>query len=307
MTHFEEKALASSPIHPVCWFRKVDDTFVILRKDQDSTSLLQHLNTENPRIKFTMETENGNKLPFVDVLVSRDPCNNKIETAVYRKPTHSDQYIHFNSNHPPKIKPGVTSTLTRRAKNICSSNDDIQQELSHLQHVFTNFNQYPYNLVKRTISTTLQDNPKLTKQESAPIRITIPYIGKTCHQISRLLKHQAGIDTIFSGSPTLRTILQANGRNLPFSMQPPKRVIYKINCECGDSYIGETSRPVDTRIKEHKSSTAKVDSKSALSTINKNSPVITSCSTNSKSCQPQTRTSQKGNCWKQPKSGATNL
>ncbi|XP_067667632.1 uncharacterized protein [Haliotis asinina] len=76
---------------------------------------------------------------------------------------------------------------------------------------------------------------------------------------------QSGIDTIFSGSPTLRTILQANGRNLSSSMQPPKGVIYKIICECGVSYIGETSHPVDTHIIEHKSSTAKADSKSALS------------------------------------------
>ncbi len=48
-------------------------------------------------------------------------------------------------------------------------------------------------------------------------------------------------------------------------MQPQKRVIYKIYCECGDSYIGETSHPVDIHIKEHETSTAKADSKSALS------------------------------------------
>ena len=29
-------------------------------------------------------------------------------------------------------------------------------------------------------------------------------------------------------------------------------VVYKIGCICGDVYIGETSRPLNTRIKEHK-------------------------------------------------------
>ncbi|XP_067670863.1 uncharacterized protein [Haliotis asinina] len=221
-----------------------------------------------------MEMENDNKLPFLDALVSRDPCNNKIKTTVYRKPTYSDQYIHFNSNHPTKTKSGVISTLTKCAKNICSSSDDLEQELSHLQHVF---NQYPSNLVKRTISTTLQDNPKLTKKETAPIKITLPYTGKTSHKISRLLKHQARIDTIFSGSATLRTIVQANGRNPPSSMQPPKGVIYKINCECGDSNIGETSRPTDTNIKEHKSSKAKAETANQpFQIINKNAPLIES-------------------------------
>ncbi|XP_046555651.1 uncharacterized protein LOC124264915 [Haliotis rubra] len=110
MTHFEEEALASSPIQPVCWYRKVGDIFVVLRKDQDPTSLLQHLNTQHSRIKFTMETENDNKLPFLDVLISRDPCN-KIQTAVNRKPTHSDQNIHFNSKPTPKKNPTKQPSL----------------------------------------------------------------------------------------------------------------------------------------------------------------------------------------------------
>ena len=29
-------------------------------------------------------------------------------------------------------------------------------------------------------------------------------------------------------------------------------VVYKVGCICGDVYIGETSRPMSTRIKEHK-------------------------------------------------------
>ncbi|XP_071099207.1 uncharacterized protein [Haliotis cracherodii] len=44
MTHFEQQALTTSPIQPICWYRKVDDTFVILKQDQDPTLLLQHLN-----------------------------------------------------------------------------------------------------------------------------------------------------------------------------------------------------------------------------------------------------------------------
>ncbi|XP_046550408.1 uncharacterized protein LOC124260192 [Haliotis rubra] len=216
MTHFEEQALASSPTQPVCWYRKVDDTFVILRKDQDPTSLLQHLNTQHPRIKFTMETERDSALPFLDVHVSRDPCK-KIQTKVYRKPTHSDQYIHFNSNHPPKTKSGVISTLTKRAKNICSSNHDLEHELNHLQHVSTSLNKYPTNLVMRAISTTLHDKPKLTKPESTPIRITLPYIGKTSHQISRLLNHQA------ASTPSPLAVLPSGPSSKPMAATyPPK-------------------------------------------------------------------------------------
>ncbi|XP_067668190.1 uncharacterized protein [Haliotis asinina] len=55
MTSFEHQALSSSLIKPTCWFRKVDDTFVILPQANDPSALLQHLNQQHPRIQFTFE------------------------------------------------------------------------------------------------------------------------------------------------------------------------------------------------------------------------------------------------------------
>ena len=31
----------------------------------------------------------------------------------------------------------------------------------------------------------------------------------------------------------------------------PKGCVYKINCDCGQSYIGQSCRPLSVRIKEH--------------------------------------------------------
>jgi hypothetical protein len=72
MSHFEELALDSSTYKPSCWFRYVDDTFVIwphgLNTLQD---FLLHLNSIRPSIKFTMEIEVNNSIPFLDVLVTK--------------------------------------------------------------------------------------------------------------------------------------------------------------------------------------------------------------------------------------------
>ncbi|XP_067674987.1 ligand-gated ion channel 4-like [Haliotis asinina] len=225
---------------PPKWiYRKVDDTFVVLQPEQDPIQLLAHLNELYPRIKFTIETEHKNQLPFLNVLVFRTPCN-QLQTSVYRKPTHTDQYIHYKSNHPPKVKTGVISTLTRRAKNICSTN--LHEEIEHLRKVFVERNQYPPETVNRTIETTLATPTKRPKPASAPIKISIPYVGKISHHISRLLKQQANVDTTFSASPSLNNVLNANGRKQPtVNSNNPKCVIYKINCDCGQSYIGETS------------------------------------------------------------------
>ena len=148
--------------------------------------------------------------------------------------------------------------------NICS--DNLKSEINHLKAVFVGQNHYPHQLVNRTISATLSPSPKTVKYEAAPIRISIPYIGKPSHQISRLLKRQVGIDTTFSTSTTLNNLLKANGRNQGNNKHiNPKGVVYKVDCDCGESYIGETSRPISTRIKEHKTSTEKSDNKSAIS------------------------------------------
>ncbi|XP_071083943.1 uncharacterized protein [Haliotis cracherodii] len=125
MTHFEQQALTTSPIQPICWYRKVDDTFVIIKQDQDPTLLLQHLNQQHPRVQFTIETEKDNQLPFLDVLVCRNSAN-RIQTSVYRKPTHTDQYIHFNSNHPLRTKTGTISTLTKRAINLSPADPNLR-------------------------------------------------------------------------------------------------------------------------------------------------------------------------------------
>ena len=47
------------------WKRYVDDTFTILKRN-NVEDLLQHRNTQQPTIRFTMESENDNTIPFLD-------------------------------------------------------------------------------------------------------------------------------------------------------------------------------------------------------------------------------------------------
>ena len=38
--------------------------------------------------------------------------------TVYRKPTHMDRYLHFNSHHPTDVKKGLVRCLYDCARNI---------------------------------------------------------------------------------------------------------------------------------------------------------------------------------------------
>ena len=91
MEIFKEQA----PCKPKIWKRHVDDTFTILNRDKVD-DFLQHLNSQQPSIRFTMETENNSKIAFLDTLVCRE-LDGRLTTSVYRKPTHTDQYLAYHT------------------------------------------------------------------------------------------------------------------------------------------------------------------------------------------------------------------
>jgi hypothetical protein len=45
----------------------------------------------------------------------------------------------------------------------------------------------------------------------------------------------------------------------PKGKSKEKDLIYKIPCECGAKYIGETGRPLDIRVSEHRRNLLKLD------------------------------------------------
>ncbi|XP_060534544.1 uncharacterized protein LOC132706961 [Cylas formicarius] len=91
MEKFEQQALNTAQKKPKCWFRYVDDTFVIWSHGEKELQIfLAHLKSINNKIKFTMETEKDGRLAFLDVQVERRP-NGKLGHKVYRKPTHTER------------------------------------------------------------------------------------------------------------------------------------------------------------------------------------------------------------------------
>ena len=76
------------------WLSHVYDTFTAVYKDEID-NVHDNLNEENADIQFCKEIEQNGKLSFLDCLASRD--NNEVQTTVYRKPTHTDSWLHESS------------------------------------------------------------------------------------------------------------------------------------------------------------------------------------------------------------------
>ena len=111
MEHIKQIAITSAPHPPLWWYRYVDDTHCKLNREH-AREFTDHLNSIDPEIQFMVESENNGALAFLDTnTIRRDGSSLKI--TIYRKPTYTDQYLHWQSNHPAQHKLSVVASLHR--------------------------------------------------------------------------------------------------------------------------------------------------------------------------------------------------
>ena len=129
MEHLEQLAISTAPHPPLWWYRYVDDTHIKIKK-QYAQEFTDHINSIDPDIKFTTEEEENRSLAFLDTLTVIKPDGN-LDIKIYRKPTHTDQYLNFSSNHPVQQKLGVIQTLYHRANTVITNPTDVVEEKDH--------------------------------------------------------------------------------------------------------------------------------------------------------------------------------
>ena len=155
--------------HLSCWRRYVDDT-ICFNKNKSVEHILSTLNNFHSSIKFTYETESGYKSSFLDVQLL--PTGDNIETCVFRKPTKTDIYFHWNSFAPFQWKYSTLKTLAYRAYIVCSDNQHLESELNYLRKVFHNFNSYPHWFITKVVNEVKNDFNKQTVPTTPHIETT---------------------------------------------------------------------------------------------------------------------------------------
>lgn len=98
--------------------RYVDDTFATFSSQNKIKIYLRHLNNLQPTLKFKMEVENKNTLPFLGVLLAKSYIS--FVTSLYRNPTFTGLYLRWDSFSPKSRKINPIKTLNHRALMICS-------------------------------------------------------------------------------------------------------------------------------------------------------------------------------------------
>ena len=150
MTELEKTLLPGIYIHYIkFWRRYVDDTISYV-KIGSIKHVLCLLNSFDENIQFTSESESKGTLPFLDLLLCRN--GRELTTTVYRKKTNNDIYLNWAAFVPVSWKRGTLRTLVQRAYLVCSTETYLKEELTHLEKVFIEKNNYPKYVIKQVFT-----------------------------------------------------------------------------------------------------------------------------------------------------------
>ena len=221
---YEGKALEAYQYPPKYWY--VDDALAVITTAHiEPFTQHHHLNAQHTSIQWASVLEADGKLPMLDTLTTR-MTDGSLKFSVYRKPTHTDQYLQFQSHQPMEHKMGVIRTLTHRADTIISDPQDKEREIKHLQKVLSvaGYSKWAWQAPGRK---KIRPHSRNTDCDRAKGHVILPDIGGMMEPISRLIR-KSGVAAHAKPHTTIRSILVApKDKDHP---QDKCGVVYQLTC-----------------------------------------------------------------------------
>ena len=257
MGFYEGKWLESYPSRGPSYYRRyVDDIFAVFDSKDDAFSFFDYLNSRHPNITFTIECENDHSLPFLDVNVSFK--DGFLVSSVYRKPTFTGLMMNYFSFVPSCYKNGLVRTLIDRAFKINNQWSFFHKDLKRLRSILCR-NLFPPKQIDKLIMTyinnTFSEKTKKATENTDCRYFKLPFIGKyssVSKNKVRLLVEK------FCKNINVKLIFSTCKISEYFSTKDKvpnhllSMVVYKFVCaNCNVCYVGETTRHLTTRVKEH--------------------------------------------------------
>lgn len=178
-----------------------------------------------------------------------------IEFDWYFKPSFSGRFFNFLSQHPICRKRGIIYCLVDKVfklshpKFLQKNLDSIIKLLLNndylLEFIFSNIR----NRIKYLIQTNKFSVP-VSSCSKQPSFFTVAYINNIVERFIPLAKN---LDKSIAYTVTNKLNRIIKNQKDPLPAQKLSNVVYKINCgDCDASYVGQTGRQLNTRIKEHR-------------------------------------------------------
>jgi hypothetical protein len=241
----------------VCWFRFVDDIFLLLQSECDDVALLHYMNSLHPNIEFTMEQPNSHgKIAFLDVLVHQkfNDVSNAFEfpSEIYRKASYSGVLLNWSSLIVVIYKIAMIVSMFHRAWCICQYDEKLfSVEVANIFQILK-LNGYPSRVIHKglkqfnkkykvnlntssdneRISSKVDDNLVIPDDNTRFVCLKLPYYNDGMVDFRRRM-----IDLVKEYYPSvmLRVVFQSPTKIrqfFPIKDKIPKplrhRVVYKL-------------------------------------------------------------------------------
>ncbi|XP_062714162.1 uncharacterized protein LOC134290945 [Aedes albopictus] len=238
---------------PLPFIRKfVDDLITAI-----PLSRLQHVidtfNSYDIHIQFTYEMEVDNKLPYLDMLLTRH-SNQNVTTSWYQKPIASGRFLQYQSFHPLGQKLNVAQNFARRVNQL-STNLDEQSKRKIVDDQLK-LNGYPKPLRSRIINRMNERNTNRSIQHSVQnleyTYLSIPNIPHLSNMIDRVIRRE--YTQVRLAKYNVRKVNNMFSKvKDPVPQESQSNVIYRVPCSnCEASYVGMTTNRLRTRMSGHK-------------------------------------------------------
>ena len=145
-------------------------------------------------------------------MVVKPEADGTLSITVYRKPTHTDQYLQWHSHHHTSAKFSVICTLSHRATTVCSNPELLQQEKDHLRKGLTKC-KYP--------KWALDKAEKRLNRSTSEVIDGVNNQGTTAPQLSPM-KLKLGVTLSY---PTHKVFVKASKRSVvDMALKPTSKV-----------------------------------------------------------------------------------
>jgi hypothetical protein len=193
--------------------------------------------------------EQHRKLAFLDTLTHR-LRSGETKTTIYRKATHTDQYLDFQSNHHIKQKIGIINTFKHRIKTLITKERDKKKELAHVKKALKRCG-HPNWALNRPSKEKREKEERVERRG----KVFLPYVKGTSEKLARIFKRY-DLETIHKPSTKLKNILCNKMKDAVHPLDKTGAIYYndclKHQVPKKNDYVGETDRVNRERQYEHK-------------------------------------------------------
>ena len=190
----------------------------MIQKGDHKPNFLEQINSAYLAIKFTVQHNKEDvSNPFLDTILEPE-ADGALSITVYKRPTHMDQYLKWDSHDHLSVKYSVTNTLTHRAKTVCNKPELLQKEIDHFRKALTHCKYLKWAIyrVERRLSKPINEGSNAADTQGttgakptinevkAKGNIVIPYTQGLSRSIKKICC-KYDIQTHFKGNSTTKT------------------------------------------------------------------------------------------------------